>query len=41
MDLRNDKKLIFNHRCILKEMAVFVNKVENKQKTNKSPGTLA
>jgi len=28
----NDKRLIFNHRSILKEISVFVNKVENKQK---------
>jgi hypothetical protein len=29
---RNEKRLIFNHRCILKEIVKFVNKVENKQK---------
>jgi hypothetical protein len=28
----NDKRLIFNHRNILKEIVKFVNKVENKQK---------
>jgi hypothetical protein len=31
----NDKRFIFYHRCILKEISVFVNKVENKQKKPK------
>jgi len=34
--LPNEKKLVFYHRSILKEIVEFVNKVKNKQKESKS-----